>query len=258
MTDVETAARQQLAPLQIRCAEIWGGILAIDAEVATAGLSASLFSTAHDGDRGGDMYYVSVCKWDYLTRIAVADLRGHGEQVSRLSAWVYESMEKRMNTISGHKILVDLNSAVHAYRFDAITTAAVIGYHARKKKLYFSYAGHPPAYLQRGGDAWQPLNLPHRSGPSNLPLGVLRNVKYDVEEVKMEPGNRICLYTDGVTDCTRPDGEPFGDKRLADSLNRHAGLSPAALKTAIVDDLKDHRGECSPDDDMTLLIAEIR
>jgi hypothetical protein len=72
-----------------------GGILAVDADIATNGLSASLFSTAHDGDRGGDMYYVSVCKWDYLTRIAVADVRGHDGQASQINAWVYEAMQKR-------------------------------------------------------------------------------------------------------------------------------------------------------------------
>ena len=73
----------------------------------------------------------------------------------------------------------------------------------------------------------------------------------------MQPGDRICLYTDGVTDCVGPDGEPFGEAGLADSLNRNAGLSPAGLKAAILGDLKRHRGECPPDDDVTLLIAEI-
>src|SRR5271169_7024825 len=135
-------------PYRIRCAEVWGGILAIDTDLVTAGLSASIFSTALDGDQGGDMYYVSVCKWDYLTRIAIADLRGHGGQVSRLSAWVYESMQKRMNTASGYKILADLNDTVKTRGFDAITTAVVVGYHNDKQKLYFSYAGHPPAYVQ--------------------------------------------------------------------------------------------------------------
>src|ERR1041384_8421033 len=152
-----------IAPLRIRCAEIWGGILAVNMDMTTAGLSASIFSTAHDGDRGGDMYYVSVCKWDYLTRIAIADLRGHGGQVSRLSAWVYEAMRKRMNTTSGHKILVDLNDEVRGRGFNAITTAAVVGYHVSKQKLYFSYAGHPPVYVQRAHQRWQPLNLPAAS-----------------------------------------------------------------------------------------------
>src|SRR5271157_6534453 len=148
MTNLETTTTQP-EPLRIKCAEVWGGILAIDTDLVTAGLSASIFSTALDGDQGGDMYYVSVCKWDYLTRIAIADLRGHGGQVSRLSTWVYESMQKRMNTTAGNKVLADLNGEVKSRGFDAITTAVVVGYHTDKRKLYFSYAGHPPAYVQR-------------------------------------------------------------------------------------------------------------
>src|SRR5579863_10302204 len=158
MPNTETSATQS-EPVRIKCAEIWGGILAIDTEVSTPGLSASIFSTAHDGDRGGDMYYVSVCKWDYLTRIALADLRGHGGQVSRLSAWVYDSMQKRMNTTPGNKILWDLNGEVKTRGFSAITTAVVVGYHSGQQKLYFSYAGHPPAYVQHQGGDWQPLPL---------------------------------------------------------------------------------------------------
>ena len=254
--DTATAVSTQ-APFRIKCAEIWGGILAIDTEMITTGLSASIFSTAHDGDRGGDMYYVSVCKWDYLTRLAIADLRGHGGQASRLSAWVYDSMQKRMNTTSGHKILSDLNGEVKSRGFDAITTAVVVGYHATKRKMYFSYAGHPPAYVQRGGREWEALPLAPSSGPTNLPLGILPKAKYDMEDIRMEPGDRICLYTDGVTDCAGADGDPFGDVRLADSLNRNAGLSPAGLKAAILGDLKRHLGGCPPDDDVTLLIAEI-
>jgi phosphoserine phosphatase RsbU/P len=245
------------APLRIRCAEIWGGILAIDTEMTTAGLSASIFSTAHDGDRGGDMYYVSVCKWDYLTRLAIADLRGHGGQASRLSAWVYDSMQKRMNTTSGHKILSDLNGEVKSRGFDAITTAVVVGYHATKQKLYFSYAGHPPAYVQRAGREWEALALPPSTGPTNLPLGILPKAKYDMDHIRMERGDKICLYTDGVTDCAGPDGEPFGDAGLANSLNRNAGLSPSGLKAAILGDLRRHLDGCPPDDDVTLLIAEM-
>jgi phosphoserine phosphatase RsbU/P len=256
MTNPEAIATQP-EPLRIKCAEIWGGILAIDTDVCTTGLSASIFSTAHDGDRGGDMYYVSVCKWDSLTRIALADLRGHGGQVSRLSAWVYESMQKRMNTTSGDKILWDLNGEVKTRGFNAITTAVVVGYHTDKRKLYFSYAGHPPAYVQHGGGCWQRLTLESGSEPTNLPLGILSNVKYDMGHIKIKPGDRICLYTDGVTDCANQDDEAFGETRLSDSLNRNGALSPAALKNAILADLARHRGACPLDDDVTLLLAEL-
>ncbi|HKD04627.1 MAG TPA: PP2C family protein-serine/threonine phosphatase [Bryobacteraceae bacterium] len=256
VTNPENLARQP-EPFRIKCAEIWGGIMAINTDVCTAGLSASIFSTAHDGDRGGDMYYVSVCKWDYLTRMAIADLRGHGGQASRLSAWVYDSMERRMNTTSGNKVLSDLNGEVKSRGFVAITTAVVVSYHAMKQRLYFSYAGHPPAYVQRHGGDWQTLTLDSGSPQTNLPLGVLPNVKYDIEQIRMKRGDRICLYTDGVPECTGPDDEPFGETRLADSLNRNAALSPAELKLAILADLERHRGGRPPDDDMTLLIAEL-
>jgi sigma-B regulation protein RsbU (phosphoserine phosphatase) len=208
------------------------------------------------------MYYVSVCKWDYLTRIAVADVRGHGGQASRISAWVYEALRKRMNTTSGEKILTDLNGAVRDRGFDAITTAAVVGYHVKKQRLYLSCAGHPPAYVQLAHGPWQPVTLSSAtplfsSGPANLPLGAFAKVHYVREHIEMQPGDRICLYTDGITDCAGPDGEPFGDTGLLGSLNRNAELSPAELKRAILADLQRHRGECPPDDDVTLLIAEV-
>lgn len=256
MNEIETTEIRPV-PYRVKCAEIWGGILAIDTDIETPGLSASIFSTAHDGDRGGDMYYVSVCKWDYLTRIAVADLRGHGGQVSRISEWVYQSMQKRMNTTSGYKVLTDLNDTVRERGFDAITTAAVVGYHTTKRRLYFSYAGHPPVYMQRGRGAWNPLTLPSSSKPTNLPLGILSKVAYDMEHIPMQPGDRMCLYTDGVTDCTDADGEAFGEARLLESLQRNAHLGTAELKAAVLADLATHRGECPPDDDVTLLIAEV-
>ena len=203
------------APIRIKCAEIWGGILAIDTEMSTAGLSASIFSTAHDGDRGGDMYYVSVCKWDYLTRLAIADLRGHGGQASRLSAWVYDSMQKRMNTTSGHKILSDLNGEVKSRGFDAITTAVVVGYHDNQAETVFLLRRASARVCTACRTKLEALTLAPSSGPTNLPLGILPKAKYDMEDIRMEPGDRICLYTDGVTDCAGPDGEPFGDLRLA-------------------------------------------
>ena len=150
-----------------------------------------------------------------------------------------------------------MNGEVKSRGFDAITTAVVVGYHNTKRKLYFSYAGHPPAYVQRAGREWEALALSPSSGPTNLPLGILPKAKYDMEDIRMEPGDRICLYTDGVTDCAGPDGEPFGYAGLVASLDRNARLSPAGLKAAVLGDLNRHLGGSRPDDDVTLLIAEI-
>jgi sigma-B regulation protein RsbU (phosphoserine phosphatase) len=95
------------------------------------------------------------------------------------------------------------------------------------------------------------------SGPANLPLGVFPKVKYDMGHIKMQPGDRICLYTDGITDGAGADGEPFGDTGLLGSLTRNAKLAPTELKNAVLSDFQRHRGECPLDDDVTLLIAEV-
>ena len=82
---------------RIQCTEIWGGIKNQDADVCSRGLTASLYSSACEGGKGGDIYYLSVCGEDKLTRIAIADVVGHGEQVSAVSQWLYDTLQDRMN-----------------------------------------------------------------------------------------------------------------------------------------------------------------
>ena len=77
------------------CAEIWGGIGAIDQDVSTAGLTASISSVAAGGEQGGDIHYLSYCRYDFLTRIAIADVRGHGESVTLVSSWVYAAVRRK-------------------------------------------------------------------------------------------------------------------------------------------------------------------
>jgi phosphoserine phosphatase RsbU/P len=94
---------------RIRCSEIWGGNTNMDSDVCTGGITASLFSSAADGGKGGDIYYISVCGSDLLTRIAIADVVGHGEAVSQVSDWLYQSLAARMNDGAGNAVLSDVN-----------------------------------------------------------------------------------------------------------------------------------------------------
>lgn len=116
-------------PHRIWLASIWGGIAVVDSGVCTDGICASVLSTASGNEQGGDIYYFSVRSSDKLTRIAVADVRGHGERVSHLSQWLYEALEAKMNSLDGAGVLSDLNGLAHSHGFDALTTAAVVGYY---------------------------------------------------------------------------------------------------------------------------------
>jgi sigma-B regulation protein RsbU (phosphoserine phosphatase) len=257
------AASVQIAPLpvhRIRCGGIWGGISVVDLDVRTAAVAASVQSTASGGERGGDIYYFSVCGGDVVTRIALADMRGHGEAVSRLSEWLYESLEARINSPPGAGVLHDLNAIVCDHGFDAMTTAAVVSYYSGDSTLSFSYAGHPPIFVRKGRAAWSPQPIENGKRLANLPLGTMRSVAYDEITITLSPGDRVFLYTDGVIECPDPDGEFYGEERLTDILERTAASSLPDVKSAVFRSLLDHAGTGEGPlvhDDCTIVVFEV-
>jgi hypothetical protein len=81
------------SPPRIECKVIWGGIQNIDTEVTAGKFIGSIYSAASEGGRGGDIYFFGVCRVDIITRLAIADVVGHGEVVSKLSQYVYDSLK---------------------------------------------------------------------------------------------------------------------------------------------------------------------
>jgi serine phosphatase RsbU (regulator of sigma subunit) len=77
------------------------------------------------------------------TRLLVADVRGHGERVSEISSWIYQSLQDKMDSVDCAEVLSDLNQMVHRRGSLAITTAAVVSYDMSNSTLYYSYAGPP-------------------------------------------------------------------------------------------------------------------
>lgn len=246
------------APFRISCAEIWGGIRILDTDVCTRGLTAGIYSRASGSAAGGDLYYFSVCGADKLTRIVIADMRGHGAAASQLSGWLYGCIQERMNSLDGAGVLADLNRIVHAHGFHAITTAVVASYYTGDGCLHFSYAGHPPMLVQRGGE-WRTLELaaPPEPGPANLPLGVMRDVRYDQDSVSLSPGDRVFLFTDGLLECPDPDGEFFGEERLLDALSAAGACTLHELKHAVREALHRHAAAALDHDDCTFIAAEL-
>jgi len=244
-------------PYQIRCAEIWGGASVKEDEIATPGVHAAIHSSAGGDTKGGDLYYFSVCGYDALTRIAIADVRGHGEAVSHLSDWLYKALEARMNDADGAAVLTELNRMVRSRGFEAITTAVVAKFHRDKQLLHYAYAGHPPLVLGRAGRSWQPLEPPQTSGPTNLPLGIMAGTRFTQETVRVEPGDRLFLYTDGVAECPGPGDELYGDEKMLAALNRAAGRPLDEIRQDIHQDLVRFAGGNLNHDDCTFLLLEV-
>lgn len=113
-------------------------------------------------------------------------------------------------------------------------------------------AGHPPPVLLRGGRAVRVLD-----GGRRRPLGLDDASATALGEEPMEPGDRLFLYTDGVTEARSPEGEFFGLERLIDLTERHSNsrLPTAEILRRISHAVIDHQGGRIADD-ATLLLVE--
>ena len=113
-------------------------------------------------------------------------------------------------------------------------------------------AGHDyPAVLQKGngtGDDFVIEKTPH--GP---PIGFIPGAQFVSYELDLEPGDRIFLYTDGITESKRADGERFGTGRLIEVLNENKDNSCRDMIDAVKSAVDEFAGDEPQFDDMTML-----
>lgn len=85
-------------------------------------------------------------------------------------------------------------------------------------------------------------------------LGVFGRLDLAPQSVEVRPGDRLVLYTDGITDAAAPDGSRFGDDRLLQTI-RHSCDGPAwTTCRAVIESVLGFQGEAQPADDLALLV----
>ena len=116
----------------------------------------------------------------------------------------------------------------------------------------YARAGHDRPLLLRDGAA-------HELAGSGTILGLLEDATANLseEQLALEPGDRLILYTDGLTDVADEQGELYGPARFQDMLLARAGLPVDALCAQVFADLAAYRGAAEQYDDMTLLAVTL-
>ena len=249
---------------RIQCAEVWGGIRNQEQDACSSGIVASLYSSSCDGGKGGDIYYLSVCRSDLLTRVAIADVKGHGQAVSEVSQFIYDGLQAHMDDASGDDMLKEVNQLAVGRGLEAMTTAAIVAFFQGNSTLYFAYAGHHPALVKRKQDsAWIEATVDEQDdagsgGYLNPPLAVMPDTSYTQQSLALTAGDRVFLYTDGVIEAPDRKGNLFGSDRLRALLEEHGSAPLPQLKAAVLHELRDYTGGKLAHDDVTLLAIEIR
>jgi serine phosphatase RsbU (regulator of sigma subunit) len=88
-------------------------------------------------------------------------------------------------------------------------------------------------------------------------LGAFEEPDLDVEEVQLEPGDRIVIYTDGVVECRDSRRRMFGENRLRRYLRSAGSRAPRAFLAGLVDSVKGFSGG-KVEDDFTILLCDIK
>lgn len=96
----------------------------------------------------------------------------------------------------------------------------------------------------------------HALQTTGLPLGMLETAEFAVESIQLEPGDKLVIYSDGLTEAESPDGEFFGSDRLRTLLRVHARDGCGALHAALLKAVESHTEGSDPGDDVTLVIVE--
>ena len=139
------------------CSEVWAGNSRTTNLFELPGLTAWVHSVpAGQARRGGDVQYVSVCPSCIVSRIALADVSGHGEAVKAFGEKLRDLMHLHLRALEQIPLMRDLNVAVREEFGGAhYATLVAIGWHARRGLLVMTNAGHPPPLWYRASrDEW--------------------------------------------------------------------------------------------------------
>lgn len=114
--------------------------------------------------------------------------------------------------------------------------------------VQFANAGHNPPLVKHGNGSFEYLKS--RAG---FVLAGMEGIKYRLQEVQLEPGDIIYLYTDGVTEATNKNNELYGEDRLLDILNSKDFADMNELCDAVKADVDKFVGDAEQFDDITML-----
>ena len=114
-------------------------------------------------------------------------------------------------------------------------------------------AGHNPPLVKREGGGFEYLR--ERSG---FVLGGLDCTHYRQNTLTIAPGDRLFLYTDGVTETTDPDQQLYGEARLREFLNSHTSCTATEMLRNLQSELQKFADTAPQFDDITMLLLDFR
>ena len=199
---------------------------------------------------GGDYFDLIELDGDCVA-LVMADVAGKGIPAALLMALLQASLRTLISAgFRGEELLIQLDRHLYGnIPTNRLVTCFYGELELASGRLRYVNAGHnPPLVIPASG----PLR---RLEGTAIVLGALPDQRFESAETTIGPGERLFLYTDGLTEAFDPAEREYGEPRLGAFLERNRGLPPDRLIAGVLADVLAFCGTSRPHDDMTQMLV---
>jgi sigma-B regulation protein RsbU (phosphoserine phosphatase) len=201
---------------------------------------------------GGDCYDVFAFGTATLG-LSIADVAGKGLPAALLMSSLQAAVRAfALEASPPHAICASVNrllcGQMIAGRF---ATFCFLRLDRQRGVLRYANAGHNPPLLAHADGRIERLSI------GGTVLGVFADAEYRTGELALLSGDRLLLYTDGITEARNAEDEEFGEDRLGGLLLEHRYLDARALHQRVLAEVTAFAGACGFQDDATMLVVAV-
>jgi serine phosphatase RsbU (regulator of sigma subunit) len=218
----------------------------------SAGWLRAAGSSVASAQVGGD-YYDVIAVNDRCWGAVVADVSGKGVSSALLAALLQGAL---IPAIDHADVLTRRMERLNTFLIDRTggEKYATVFYCLldQSGRLDYVNAAHCPPIVVRPSGETAELEA------TGVPVGLLEGSRYELAGRQLSPGEKVVIYTDGVTEAQDARGAFFGRKRLFDLVRAHAGASSTELHDAIQGAVREFTEGAPQSDDITLVVLDYR
>ena len=199
---------------------------------------------------GGDFYDFIPLEGDKLA-IVVGDVAGKGIPAALMMARMSSAVrEFALAEEEPRRVVARVNDRLAAMDAESSFITLIFALlDPRSRTLQMVNAGHPPPLLRKGSAG----RVSEIQSCTNFPVGVMPGAEFEAESFRIEPGDFVCLYSDGITEAMNAQQDRYGGDRLK-SVAALPAASAAQLMENILQDVHAFVGSAHPSDDLTLVL----
>jgi serine phosphatase RsbU (regulator of sigma subunit) len=203
---------------------------------------------------GGDFFDAFALDSEHVC-IAIGDVSGKGIPAALFMVRVITLLRMSLSKADQFEsMLPTVNQLLCSGNDDCMFVTMFVGlFNVTSGKLTYVNGGHNAPFFARKGRPFELLQM-----PKGILLGINEDARYEVAELILQPGDRLVLYTDGVTEAENTQGDFFSEHRTAAVLNTlsadSADIDAAAVVNTVQESVFTFSAQAPQSDDLTLLV----